>query len=252
MAPMSRNDRQTSQVRSNTRRATVIRGGTGELRLNSKSMGDKVSKMLRRVTGRHGNDALSQELTKSNRKRDAMLAFILNRMQVMQETQKKELHTINDRELWFRQVFRGNKGSTLPDTTRWHDAAGKYKKAMEAICQGHLGRGVQLMEQAIQAEQDAFESLPNYVKSQLEQNTGSQPQSPAGGRPAEADAIGATAVCAQTAIHSGIRQLADRVLAMEAKAPLVGWRAKRPHHWWVEEEEDEENKNKEKKGDAKP
>lgn len=249
MAPMPRNDRQTNRPRTNVRRATVIKGGTGELRLSSKSLGDKVSKMLRRVTARHGNDALSEELTKSNRKRDAMLAFIMNRLQVMQETQKKELHAINDRERWFRQVFRGHQGETLPDTTRWHDSAGKYKKAMEAICRGHLGRGLQLMEQAIEAERAAFDSLPIYVQQQLERGTGRLPQSPASGRPPEADTIGATEVCPQSAIHAGIRQLANRILAMESQAPLVGWRARKPHKWWVEEEEDEENK--EKKGDAK-
>lgn len=231
------NRRQRSKPKTTFRRSTTLKGGKGEFRLGHAGLQDRVAIMLRRASAKYGNDDVSQQLKKANTRRDALLAFILTRLITVREVQIKETHEINDREHWFRQAFRGRE--TIPDPTRWGETARKYQRAAEAIARGHIGRGCALIEQAIEAEYAAFDSTPDTLQDVLEEREAPS-EAPPIERPPEMDKISPTETCSDIPVDPFIRQLASTIDGVQARAPLVGWRAKRPHNWWGEEEEEEE------------
>ncbi|MCB9763999.1 MAG: hypothetical protein H6739_29785 [Alphaproteobacteria bacterium] len=230
-------NRQRNKPKGTYRRATTLKGGKGEFRLGHPGLNDRVSMLLRRATARYGNDDASKALKKLNTRRDALLAFILTRLIAVRNSQVKEQHELNDRESWFRRVFRG--AMTLPDPTRWAESARRYELAAEAICRGHIGRGVRLIEAAIEAEYAAFESAPEMVEDDLDE-TEAPAEAPPMDRPPEMDKIGNQETCDPIPMDPLIQQVADQILSVQSRAPLVGWRAKQPHRWWAEEEEEEE------------
>ena len=79
---------------------------------------------------------------------NALLDFIIQRLQTVQKVQSLELQEMRNQNEWFRQVASGHEGYSLPDATRWHNCARTYQKTGEAISRGDLGRGAQLLESA--------------------------------------------------------------------------------------------------------
>lgn len=232
--------RQRTRPHARTRLSTTIRGGTGAMKVKKAGLNDHFSRAVTRASRKLGNSATRDLIQGMNGQRQALLDFILQRLQVVRGVQLRELHAINDREQWFRGLFWGHKGRSLPTPTRWGPVAKLYQRAAEAMARGHLGRGVQLLEQAIELEEATFESLPDYVQHRMQPNDPNRPERPAGGRPAEADGIAATAVCPSIQLDPAIQRAAVEIELVTSEAPVVGWRARRLHNWWGEEEEEEE------------
>lgn len=180
-----------------------------------------------------GNAHVGSSLNSSSGERDLLLAHICERLAVLERAQAKEQGAMSREREWFRGVAKGAEGYHLPDLTRWHESAGLYKKAGDALCNGNLGRGAELLRQAEVAEQAAFESVPVFVQTTFSE------QESAGASPEQARLINDEASCTGCARPSDLK-VADRILAisdkMEATPPLP----KRKPRWFDEDLEEEE------------
>ena len=154
----------------------------------------------------------------------------------MQLTERNEML---DQRQWYKEVARGKHGFTLPDTTRWHESAELYKRAAQSMCNGNLGRGAQLLEQALEAERAAYKSMPIQVQHELDEK-----DKKAASTPQELPHVISETVCPTAATPTELKY-ADRILGMsdqlEDSPPVPIFR------WWepsVEEEEEEEEDEK--------
>jgi hypothetical protein len=196
------------------------------------------SAQLQQIAKVMGNQHLRQSLQGSAAQRDTMLAHICERLSVLQGAQSKERQSMSREREWFKGVAKGADGYHLPDLTRWHESAELYKKAGDALCSGNLGRGADLVNQAAAAEEAAFDSVPKFVKVELDANE------QASGPPEIAQAANDESSCAGCA-KPGALKIADTILAiqdkMESTPPLP---VKKPR-WFDEELEEEEEEDDE-------
>lgn len=197
---------------------------------------DPASSRLVRVGSALGNDALQQQLQRANGRRDAILAFICQRLGAVHEAQQRELAQTNirAREDWDRRVTDNHyDGFTKPDPRRWHAAARLYDQAARALCSGRLSRGAELAELAWKAEQDAFSRTSTLIDtSDLENPTTAAP-----GR----EGLSSGDSCAPCDLPAAI-DLAHSIqnVVDEIAYPSTWPRIDDP--WWTEAEEDEEEK----------
>ena len=198
--------------------------------------GDADSQKLAQVAKAIGNQNLGAHLESKSAQRDNLLAFICMRLQSIHDVQAKERNEMSNEREWFREVAKGVQGFHLPDPKRWHECTKYFQRAAMAMCAGHVGRGVQLLQRALEAENAAFESIPKQVEVKLDENEKSPDNAPG-----EMMDIDPDACCPSTGKPQEL-QLADRILNisdhMEPTPPL------RFLHWWTgndqEEEEDED------------
>jgi hypothetical protein len=112
-------------------------------------------------------------------------------------------------------------------------------RAAEALCNGNLGRGAQLLELAVGAEQAAFESVPKMVQPELE---GDECATAA---PAEMYQVAGGAGCSARARPQDLK-FGEQILAVRDKMePTPPLKVKKPHWWETEEEEEEEEEDEE-------
>ena len=204
----------------------------------SRRSGDADSKLLEQIARNIGNNELNDQLKSRAGQRDELLAVICQRLQKVESVQQIELQEMSNEREWFRQVAKGADGYTLPQPTRWHRCARLFQRAARALAEGHLGRGQQLLELALEKERAAYNSLPRQVERHLELED----------RAAIANPIelgfSDNAVCPATALPAELRA-AQRILnitaIMDEVPPLRIFRS-----WWmtssdqeVAEEEDE-------------
>ena len=222
-----------SDKKQTTGNQVKVSGSTGA---GQNALKDLSGTRLRALGGALGNQTLDGRFQDANRQQAALLEFIVARLAKVQHVQGIELQEMKSSREWFREVARGTQGFTLPDATRWHECAELYKGAADALCRGDLGRGVQLIERATEAEAKAQKETPTQVQEHLEDPLKAPVESPtAGGSTSPA------AVCTATALPKGI-EMADRILniqdIMEASPPIpVG----RRQNWWETESEEEES-----------
>ena len=196
------------------------------------------SAQLRQIAKVMGNDHIRDALKGGSSQRDGMLAHICARLSVLESAQSKEQLALGREREWFKSVASGQEGHHLPDLTRWHESARLYKKAGEALSQGQLGRGAQLLTQAAAAEQAAFESAPDFVASEFEEHE------TAAAAPEAAHAINDEASCSGCETPKDLK-IADRILSRSArmdKAPPI---PRRKPAWFEEQVEEEEDKGDE-------
>jgi hypothetical protein len=110
-----------------------------------------------------GNDGVRAALADSGMKRDALLQFIAGRLGVMRGVQLAEQAAEGSRRRWFDEVARGRAGFALPDPSRWGEPARLYRRAIDSLCAGDLGRGTDLLRRAHEAELRAMEAVPAQV-----------------------------------------------------------------------------------------
>lgn len=233
------NERQRKGPKKSKHLGTTKRGGTGNFRLGNKGLNDQTTRMLRKAQVKYSNDDLSKQLKRANTRRDALLGYILSRLMSIRAMQEVEAHRINDRKNWFRGVYRGK--DSLPDPTRWRQSSRAYERAAESLARGHIGRGAALIEQAIEEELAAYESVPDVVEDHFDEfGPGASESTLHQPRPAEMDDVSPTETCVATGMPSEIKRYAGQIRNHQSRAPLVGWRAKRPHNWWGPDEEEEE------------
>jgi hypothetical protein len=197
--------------------------------------GDADSQLLQKISKNIGNDVLSKHLDGKSAQRDQILAFICSRLKTVSDIQSKERSEMKNERAWYKEVAKGVKGFHLPDPTRWHECARFFQKAGKALCEGHLGKGVQLLNKALEHERAAFDSIPKMVEVRLDE----QEKTP-NNTPLSSQSIDPDESCPSVTKPKDL-SLADHILnirdQMEATPPI------RPLDWWEtkgEEEEEEE------------
>ena len=173
--------------------------------------GDSESETLQKIAKNIGNDVLTKHLDGKSQKRDEILSFICSRLQTIHGIQAKERNEMKNERKWFRQVAKGVSGYHLPDPTRWHESAKYFQKAAQAICNGHLGKGVQLLDKALEHERAAFNSVPKMVEVKLDEK-----EKTPNNRPVIAQKIDPSAICPSVNKPKGL-ELADRILKSKRK-----------------------------------
>jgi len=192
------------------------------------------SQQLKAVGKGLGNSEFDKQLGHANGKRDALLAHIVERLQAVHGAQNKERLAMGREREWFKAVAKGAEGYHLPDPTRWHACAQLFMRAADALCNGNLGRGAQLLQQASAAEQAAFDSAPKMVKSTLDQDEC------AVAAPKEVFEVNDEAGCSTRDRPQGL-SWGEKILAVQEKMPPTPpLKARRRQNWWEEEEEEEE------------
>ena len=204
--------------------------------ISSDRSGD--SAQLRQIAKVMGNDHIRDALKGGSGHRDSMLAHVCARLKVLESAQGKEQLALGREREWFKGVASGKDGHHLPDLTRWHESARLYKKAGEALTQGHLGRGAQLLTQAAAAEQAAFDSAPDFVASEFEETE------TAVAAPEEAHAINDEASCSGCEAPKDLK-IADKILSRSARMDKAPPLPRRKPAWFEEQVEEEEKKDDE-------
>lgn len=220
--------RQRSVASSTDRGSRRLRGDVRE------ALEGASPEQLRRLGKVLGNEALVGKMAQNERLRDALLAFVAERLQAIELAQRAEKRAMEERGGWYRRLMRGERGLSLPEPSRWGGPALLYRKAAEAICAGELGRGAELLEQATEADRATFKALPGQVELAAKDRR----------PPGDADAaalVQAGEGCAPTTAPE-LFAAAERIEAVTEAARAVGVYPNRgPHHWWeveVDEEED--------------
>ena len=212
----------------NNRKSSSIRG-------KGQRVNDADSARLHQVASKMGNTDLTKHLNENSSKRDQLLQFICHRLKEMHSVQDIERNQIAHQREWFKEVAKGKKGWHLPDPTRWHGAAQLFKRAANAICTGHLGRGAQLLNKALELEASTYESVPKMVQSKLDSKQ-MRPNS----EPVEMGNITSDAACSSIARPAGLH-FADLILNIQdhlEKIPSLPIQ-----NWWdtpIKEEDEEE------------
>jgi hypothetical protein len=229
-----------SKKPANTNRKAHVVKAAGKLD-PSHASANRIEKIVRKG----GNDDFARKMGMRAGMRDQMLAFLCERLKHVHRVQSMEKAEIKDVQQWFRALARGRKGVLLPDPTRWHLCAQLYKKAGEALASGHLDRGAQLLDKAMEAERAAMDSAPKQVKDELSREQKADAAPP----PAMGHVVTGMR-CPAIDAPVGLR-VADLILNVPDKmdhAPPI--RPPRRRRWWDEEEEEEEDEKGNKKGAA--
>ena len=200
---------------------------------NSAGSKDAQSAQLKKVQAGLGNDGLGKQLSSGNMQRDEMLQHICERLEIIQGAQAKERMAMADEREWFKGVAKGAEGYHNPDPKRWHESARLFKQAGAALCNGNLGRGALLLEQAVAAEQAAFESIPKMVQAELDKEECAQ------AAPDAAFKVNDEAGCVACESPEQLK-IADRILAIQDTVRATPPLARPKRNWWEEEVEEEE------------
>jgi len=196
------------------------------------------SAQLRQIAKVMGNNHVRDAIKGGSSQRDSLLSHICARLSVIEGAQKKEMQSMSREREWFKGVAKGADGYHLPDLTRWHEGAKLYQKAGDAMCNGQLGRGAQLLQQAAAAEQAAFDSVPKFVEVDLEAHE------QAASAPEVAQQLNDEASCSRCAKPAELK-IADRILAHQAKMEKTPPLPRRKPAWFEEEKEEEEEEDDE-------
>jgi hypothetical protein len=195
---------------------------------------DVDSAQLKKVGTVMGNQHVRDSLHGSSAQRDALLQHISERLHILRGAQQKEHLAFGREREWFKGVAKGADGYHLPDTTRWHESAQLYKKAGEALCNGQLGRGAQLIKQAAAAEEAAFASVPKFVKIDLDSDQC------AADAPESAYVVNDEGSCTGCGKPADLR-IADKILNLQDKMEATPPLPTKKRRWWDEEKEEEED-----------
>lgn len=196
---------------------------------------DPASQQLRTAAAKQGNGAHQAATSGSDSKRDEILHWIAHRLAQAQVLQQRELDQIAKQRVWYDEVAHKKGNFALPDPTRWKHCANLYQQAIQQLCAGHLGRGAQLLDQAVEAERAVYHSLPAQVKRD------DQHQAPLGAPDARMG-ISSGASCGTTHAHE-MTDLARHLSAVTEHAGDVAQpQRNRPHTWWSESKAEPEHK----------
>ncbi len=223
----------SQRKRSTSRRkpAKRVRHGGTKAAGNSTEVLEALAKGL-------GNQAMAQRLQRATGRRDALLDFIAERLEKIREVQLQESSLLHQKETWWRDMVWQEPGVWMPEPQRWGAAAKEYRLAAEALCRGDLGRGLQLLERAMETERATIEAVPHGLGLHPDEDGD---QGDLGYGPEAADGVAPDEGCPERNVPKEIG-LADEIERFTHTArPMRGIRIA-PHDpkWWEEEEEEEE------------
>jgi len=202
---------------------------------------DAGSEQLKRLQSGLGNEGLGRQISTGNLQRDEMLQHICERLKIIQGAQNKERMAMGREREWFKAVAKGAEGYHKPDPSRWHASARLFKQAADALCTGNLGRGALLLEQAVEAEQAAFDSVPTMVQTELDR------EEAAAEAPEATFQVNDEAGCAGCDRPDEIK-IADKILAVQDTVQATPPLGRPKRRWWDEELEEEEEEEEESDG----
>ena len=226
-------------MRSNSdkSRQNLKKGNSGLAKSSAQNMGDKDSQRLAKISSKMGNADLKHELSKNTAERDRLLAFICKRLEIMKGVQQIEHSELKHERKWFREVAKGETGFHTPDPKRWHEPAKAFEKAAEALCKGHIGKGIEALEKAIKIESKTYDETPKMVKEKLR----NEQKKTEKGVIAQNEALAFSAICPEIHLPQ-MMNLVDEIINLSdstlSPPPM-------PMAWWwskegVEEDEDED------------
>jgi hypothetical protein len=189
-----------------------------------------------------GNQAMRDRMARATGKRDALLAFIVERLGRVRDLQQREHAVLNRRTDWWRDLALQHPGVWLPEPERWGAVARAYRLAAEALASGHLTRGAQLLERAMETEQATTEALPWGLGLRPGEDT---PAQGADHGPDAMDGIGDGEGCPQGGLPPGMAVAGEveRFRQTVPEGPQIRV-VPHDHPWWEEEEEEEEEEGK--------
>jgi hypothetical protein len=158
--PNARIPDRVPRQRSNSGSRSVSASQRSEAR---RLLADASVEQLRRLGKALGNGGMVGKLAANDAVRDALLAVVHERLQAIEGAQNAELDSLERRAQWWRDLRRGARGVGLPEPTRWGQVARLYRQATVSVCSGDLGRGVDLLRQALDAERAARKAVPDQV-----------------------------------------------------------------------------------------
>lgn len=206
----------------------------------------EASKRTQAMAAKVGNQDMAARLRESTDRRDTLLKFTAARLQSVQSRQLQELDALKHRDQWYRSVSMKRPGYTLPDPTRWHDCARLYKQAAEELCRGHLGRGADLLDRALESERVIQRSFPAFLDKSAFVVVPLQ-------GPEAMEGLVSGEGCPTTNMPRTTAKLADEILRVTESPENVRTLRTRGHQgWWEGEEEEEEEDQKKPTGKKEP
>lgn len=205
--------------------------GTGQA---SASVSAQASSSALKIGQALGNDELQRRIQQGNATRDELLEHMNTRLGAIREAQLREQH-MGEHEMrshWKEIADQHKSDVNKPEPMRWRESAKLYEMAAFQMCQGSLGRGMQLLERAQEAERRAFEAVGK--------QTGAKELGPEeDGAPITAE-VDPHQACAPRDVPVELQQKADEIQAnsTDFKDQPVKRRIADP--WWTLEEEEEE------------
>lgn len=212
--------------------ASAGSSGRAEIREEAKSRLQKLAKSL-------GNDEIARRIARGNATRDQMLAFVTERLQVVQELQKRELALTEKKAHfdWWRTASDRPKNTPEPAPSRWHAPAAAYELAVKAMCRGDLRRGEALLQEAVRLEQKTTDEMTALVETREAERAASLDPGLFAVLVAQTPAAGAAAE------PLPIRQLLDAILHLEQTVPDVPNRRRPRDPWWTLDDDDQAEEN---------
>lgn len=206
-------------------------GSPTSLKQDAKSRIQQLAKAL-------GNDEIARRITEGNATRDQMLAFVTERLGIVQELQQRELELTLKNASFNLPYETENRDRGQP--TRWHATAEAYEAAVKAICRGDLRRGQELLERAQQVERETLDQMSRAVATGEAWRAG---QLDAG---VLATLVAQTPTSGSCAEPTDARTRIDAILAVQQTMHELPVHKREHDPWWTVEEEAEE------KPDAEP
>lgn len=176
-----------------------------------------------------GNDELMERLMAGNENRDDLLDFIVQRLGQMRDMQLAEIELSTATENSLRTTLGDSTNQhEKPDPKRWVLAASLYQDAANALCNGQLHRGNELMEQAVAEDKRAHENLSKFVK-----NEETRIESPGMN-------LSSDIACTDCNQPAGLG-VADEIQAVTTEGnPHIKGQRRELDPWWTDLEEEEE------------
>lgn len=228
-------DKQRRLPGTTDRASEMIRGGAQE------GLKDQASVALRQQAGTGGNAAMAQQAAEGNVRRDAMLEFIAQRLAQARVLQAREVDQLARDRVWYDEVARGKGEFKLPDPTRWRHCATLYQRATEALAAGQVGRGAELLDQAVEAERAVYHSLPAQVQLN---DWETAPM----GTPDARHGVSLEMQATATHAHATLAVARDIQAVTQASPDAPYPQRQRPHKGWWDKGEDAGEKKPEAKG----
>lgn len=200
----------------------------------SASVSAKASSSALRIGQALGNDELQRRIQQGNATRDELLSHMNERLGAMREAQLREQHQgEHDMRSHYKEISDHHKADiTMPEPMRWRESAKLYEMAAYQMCNGNLGRGMQLLERAQEAERRAFEAVGK--------QTGARELGPDEDGADSLPDVDPNQACGPREVPVELQHKADEIQAnsTEFKDQPVKKRVSDP--WWTLEEEEEE------------
>lgn len=221
-----------AEDRTRTKEKPGERAATGDLQRDA-SKASRIQQLAKAV----GNDEIAKRIAQGNATRDQMLAFVTERLQGVKELQTRELALTNKEASfdWWRAA--GDAGMKLPEPepTRWHATARAYDEAVQALCRGDLRRGQELLQKAIEVEEQTTDEMTDLV------DTTEAWRAEALDPGLFAALVAASPTAGAAAVPEAIRSLVAEITHVEQTVPDATNKLRRRDPWWtLDEDEDGE------------